>query len=194
LDFEGSNTTSKVSYIRAFHDIIDTEGLTEEVVLYGSNIRRENNPHLPESRCAASDFLTGPLGVDIIGVNREPQRGGGGGTPPPAEEQIRHKARFLDRDDYTYVKYSDYDRSPELFDRYHVDEALIHSRPKFYANFVNTFEINEELARHQTIVEENDSLLGYLGTKSSINPKLMRAFVKSVRGESQQNMTLDRFF
>jgi len=200
LDFEGSNTTSKAPHIRSFHDCVDTEGLGEEVVLYGSNIRRENNPHLPDPRCPASDFLTAPLGVDIIGVNREPQRGGGDPgkrrpyVPPPADEIIRHRARFLDRDDYTYVKYSEYPQSEELFEKYHIDEDLIRLNPKFYANFVNTFEINEELAHHQTIVNENDSLLGYLGTKPSINPKLMKAFEKIVHGESETQKTLDKFF
>ncbi len=93
LDFEGSATPSKAPYIRSFHDCVDTECLGEEVVLYGSNIRRENNPHLQNPRCPASDFLTAPLGVDIIGVNREPQRGGGGDlntrrpyVPPSAAE------------------------------------------------------------------------------------------------------------
>ncbi|OPY37772.1 MAG: hypothetical protein A4E35_01054 [Methanoregula sp. PtaU1.Bin051] len=200
LDFEGSNTTSKAPHIRSFHDCVETEGLGEEVVLYGSNIRRENNPHLPDPRCPASDFLTAPLGVDIIGVNREPQRGGGDpGTrrpyiPPPAEEVIRHRARLLDRDDYTYVKYSEYPRSRELFNKYRVNEALIRLNPKFYANYVNTFEINEELARHQTLIAENESLLGYLGTKSSINPKLMKAFEKSFSRDTQSQKSLDRFF
>jgi hypothetical protein len=199
LDFEGSNTTSKAPHIRSFHDCVDTEGLGEEVILYGSNIRRENNPHLPDPRCPASDFLTAPLGVDIIGVNREPQRGGDPNNrrsyvPPPLEESIPHKARFLDRDDYTYVKYSSFSRSDELFDKYHISEDLIQHNPKFYSNFVNTFEINEELAHHQTIVNENESLLGYLGTKPSINPKLMKAFEKIMHGEQHTQMTLDGFF
>lgn len=200
LDFEGSNTTSKAPHIRTFHNIVDTQGLGEEVILYGSNIRRENNPHLPDPRCPASDFLTAPLGVDIIGVNREPQRGGGDpGTrrtyvPPPIEESIQHKGRLLDRDDYTYVKYSSFSRSDELFDKYHISEGLIQHNPKFYSNFVNTFEINEELAHHQTIVNENESLLEYLGTKPSINPKLMKAFEKIMHGEPQTQMTLDGFF
>jgi hypothetical protein len=200
LDFEGSNTTSKAPHIRSFHDCVDSDGLGEEVILYGSNIRRENNPHLTDPRCPASDFLTAPLGVDIIGVNRESRRGGGDPNsrlsyvPPPVEEVIRHKARFLDRDDYSYVKYSAFSRSEELFDKYHINEELIRLNPKFYTNFVNTFEINEELARHQTIVEEHDSLLGYLGTKASINPRLMKAFEKIVHGEPQTQRTLDGFF
>jgi hypothetical protein len=200
LDFEGSNTTSKAPYIRAFHDIVESVGLGEEVVLYGSNIRRENNPHLPDPRCPASDFLTAPLGVDIIGVNREPQMGGGDPgkrrpyVPPPPEESIPHKARLLDRDDYTYVKYPAHIHCDELFTKYHVTEDLIRNNPKFYANFVNTFEINEELAHHQTIVNESESLLEYLGTKPSINPKLMKAFEKIVHGSVGTQRTLDRFF
>lgn len=200
LDFEGSNTTSKAAHIRSFHDCVDTEGVGEEVILYGSNIRRENNPHLPDPRCPASDFLTAPLGVDIIGVNREPQRGGGDpGTrrpyvPPPAELQIPHKARLLDREDYTYVKYSDFTRSDSLFDKYRINEDLVRQYPRFYSNFVNTFEINEELALHQTLINENESLLGYLGTKPSINPKLMKAFEKVVHGQAGTQQTLDGFF
>jgi len=200
LDFEGSNTTSKAAHIRSFYDCVDTEGLGEEVVLYGSNIRRENNPHLPDPRCPASDFLTAPLGVDIIGVNREPQRGGGEPgarrpyVPPPAELQIPHKARLLDRDDYTYVKYSEFPQSDSLFDKYRISEDLIRQYPRFYSNFVNTFEINKELARYQTIVNENESLLDYLGTKPSINPKLMKAFEKIVHGQAGMHQTLDGFF
>ena len=71
---------------------------------------------------------------------------------------------------------------------------MIQHNPKFYSNFVNTFEINEELAHHQTIVNENESLLGYLGTKPSINPKLMKAFEKIMHGEQHTQMTLDGFF
>jgi len=200
LDFEGSATTSRAAHIRAFHDRVGTEGLGEEVVLYGSNIRRENNPHLPDPRCPVSDFLTAPLGVDIIGVNREPQRGGGDPgkrkpyVPPPPEESIPHKARLLDREDYTYVKYPAFSRSRELFAKYHINEGLIRDNPKFYSNFVNTFEINEELAHHQTLVRESESLLGYLGTKSSINPKLMKAFEKIVHGDVGTQKTLDGFF
>jgi len=200
LDFEGSNTTSKAPHIRAFHDIVDTQGLGEEVILYGSNIRRENNPHLPDPRCPASDFLTAPLGVDIIGVNREPQRGGGDPgsrrpyVPPPVEESIQHKGRLLDRNDYTYVKYPAHSRSEALFDKYHITEDLIRGNPKFYANFINTFEINEELAHHQTLVNESESLLSYLGTKPSINPKLMKAFEKIVHGDPGTQRTLDGFF
>lgn len=200
LDFEGSATTSRAAHIRAFHDSVETEGLGEEVVLYGSNIRRENNPHLPDPRCPVSDFLTAPLGVDIIGVNREPQRGGGDPgkrkpyVPPSPEESIPHKARLLDREDYTYVKYPAFSRSHELFAKYHIDEGLIRDNPKFYSNFVNTFEINEELAHHQTLVRESESLLGYLGTKSSINPKLMKAFEKIVHGDVGTQKTLDGFF
>jgi hypothetical protein len=149
---------------------------------------------MTDLRSAASDFLTALLGVDIIGVNREPQRGGGPSQPPDKETWINHKARFLDRDDYNYVKYSGYPKSSELFDKYHVNEALIRLNPKFYPNFVNTFEINEELARHQTIIAENESLLSYLGTKSSINPKLMKAFEKTVSRDTQPQMSLDRFF
>jgi hypothetical protein len=200
LDFEGSNTTSKAAHIRAFHNIVDTEGLEDEVVLYGSNIRRENNPHLSELRCPVSDFLTAPLGVDIIGVNREPQRGGGDGTgyrnyvPPPIEDVIPHKARFLDREDYTYVRYPDFPQHDQLMDKYHVVEPLLRNNPRFYANFINTFEINEELAHHQTLIAENESLLGYLGTKASINSKLMRAFERTVQRDSQPQMSLDTFF
>ena len=200
LDFEGSNTTSKAPYIRGFHDIVDMQGLGEEVILYGSNIRRENNPHLPDPRCPASDFLTAPLGVDIIGVNREPQRGGGDlgarrpYVPPPIEESIQHKGRLLDRDDYTYVKYLAHSQSDVLFDKYHITKDLIRVNPKFYANFINTFEINEELAHHRTLVDENESLLGYLGTKPSINSKLMKAFEKIVHGDSGTQRTLDGFF
>lgn len=200
LDFEGTSTASKASYVRSFHDCVETEGLEEEVVLYGSNIRRENNPHLQDARNPASDLLTAPLGVDIIGVNREPQRGGGDPSkrrpyiPPPVEEATRHKARFLDRDDYTYVKYSEFPRSNEIFDKYHINERLIRLNPKFYSNFANTFEINEELRRHQTIVNENESLLGYLGTKPSINPTLMKAFMKSAHRDSASQRTLDGFF
>jgi len=195
IDFEGSGITSRTSHIRSFHEIVDSEGLENEVVLYASNVRRENNPHMTDLRSAASDILTAPLGVDIIGVNREPQRGGGGPSQPPDKETwINHKARFLDRDDYSYVKYSGYPRSRELFDKYHVNEALIRLNPKFYANFVNTFEINEELIRHQTIIAENGSLLGYLGTKSSINPKLMKAFEKPFSRDTQSQQSLDRFF
>lgn len=195
LDFEGSNTTSKASFIRAFHDMVHSEGLDEEVVLYGSNIRRENNPHLPDPRCPASDFLTAPLGVDIIGVNREPQRGGGPRPyiPPPHEEVVRHKARLLDLEDYTYVKYSEFSRSGQFFEKYHLNEGHIRQNPKFYANFMNTFEINEELARYQTMVNENESLLGYLGTKPSINQKLMKAFEKILHGDQSQS-SLDAFF
>jgi hypothetical protein len=200
LDYEGNNTTSRIPHIRSFHEIVESEGLEEEVILYGSNIRRENNPHLPDPRCPASDFLTAPLGVDIIGVNREPQRGGGDPgarrpyVPPPAELQIPHKARLLDRDDYTYVKYSEFPQSDSLFDKYSISEHLIWQNPRFYSNFVNTFEINDELAHHQTIINENESLLDYLGTKSSINPKLMKAFEKVVRGQAGMQQTLDGFF
>jgi hypothetical protein len=200
LDFEGSNSMSKAPHIRSYHDCVTTEGLEEDVVLYGSNIRRENNPHLSDPRCPASDFLTAPLGVDIIGVNREPQRGGGDPNarrpyiPPPADEVIQHKARLLDREDYSYVKYSSHARSGDLFEKYHVGEEVIRVNPRFYANFVNTFEINEELAQHNMIINENESLLGYLGTKSSINPKLMKAFEKIVQGETGTQMTLDGFF
>ncbi len=200
LDYEGNNTTSRISHIRSFHEIVESEGLTEEVILYGSNIRRENNPHLTDPRCPASDFLTAPLGVDIIGVNREPQRGGGDPgarrqyVPPPAEIQIPHKGRLLDRDDYSYVKYSEFSRSNSLFDKYRISEELIWRNPRFYSNFVNTFEINEELAHHQTLVNENESLLEYLGTKTSINPKLMGGFEKILHGQTGTQQTLDGFF
>jgi len=81
-----------------------------------------------------------------------------------------------------------------LFDKYHITEDLIRGNPKFYANFINTFEINEELAHHQTLVNESESLLSYLGTKPSINPKLMKAFEKIVHGDPGTQRTLDGFF
>ncbi len=53
LDFGGSNTTSKASYIRAFHDKVDSEGLGEEVILYGSNIRarKQSSPSRSKMSC-----------------------------------------------------------------------------------------------------------------------------------------------
>lgn len=200
IDFEGSSIISRLPHIRSFHDIIDAEHLENEVILYGSNIRRENNPHLSEPRCPASDILMAPLGIDIIGVNREPQRGGGDPgdrrpyIPPPAEEVINHKARFLDREDYTYVKYSLFPHTRELLDKYHVDETLIRKNPRFYSNYVNTFEINEELRYHQALITENESLLGYLGTKNSIHPRLLKAFKKEVGRDTPRQISLDSFF
>jgi len=92
------------------------------------------------------------------------------------------------------VKYSEFPQSDSLFDKYRISEDLIRQYPRFYSNFVNTFEINKELARYQTIVNENESLLDYLGTKPSINPKLMKAFEKIVHGQAGMHQTLDGFF
>lgn len=108
LDFEGAGSLKYSPQIRGFHKIIDKMGLIDNVLLYATNIRREINPHATDEFCGASDILSSPLGVDIIGVNKSPQAGGG--RPLPIHLQIEHKARFFDKTSYNYVKYLNFSK------------------------------------------------------------------------------------
>lgn len=184
LDFEGSSSYSRTSYIRHFHSIIDDEyGITDNVVLYATNMRREMNPHVTDNVSVASDVLSSPLGIDILGVNRAPQ-GGGGGTrenTPSAEDLFNHKARFFDAENYGYVKYQNYDNMDSLFEKFNFDEVKIKSKPKFYSNFANTFKINSEFEVHREILEHDIPMLDYLGEKSFIPTSQLKNFMKGDR-------------
>lgn len=192
LDFEGASSFSKSALVRAYHEIINKAGLVNKVVLYATNISREINPDSKQIECDASDVLASPLGVDIIGVNRAPQRGGDI-KPLPIEEIIKHKARFLDRENYYYVRYSDFKRQKEFFEKYSIDIDHIKRNPKFYSNFINTFEINEEFNHHKNIMLEENSLLGYLSEKKSITPQKMKNFKKIITGKVSSNASLFDF-
>lgn len=192
LDFEGGSSFSKSPFIRAYHERIERTGLIDKVVLYASNISRELNPDSKQIECVASDILASPLGVDIIGVNRAPQRGGYI-KPLPKEEIINHKARFLDRENYYYVRYSDFKRQNEFFKKYTIGMQDIQTNPKFYSNFANTFEINDELNHHRNIMLEEKSLIEYLSGKKSIPPQKMKDFNKIITGKASPNAKLSDF-
>lgn len=194
MDFEGGSVTTKMSVIRSFHQNVDSMGLTEDVVLYGSNIRRERNPRRLTVACPAGDIISAPLGVDIIGVNRDPMAWPGAHNPEkiPHNEKVEYHARLLDRDDYSYVRFSENVNRDILLEKYAINRQQIDSIPKFYANVINTFEMNDELALHRRMVAENDSLLSYLGSKKEIDEQTLKGFTKERK--SQTAPKLDDFF
>lgn len=192
FDFEGSGSMAFAPNIRRFHEIIDKPGLIDEVIFYATNIRREKNPHPPDDSCGASDILSAPLGVDFVGVNRSPKRGGPGGTPQPPNVSVEHKARFLDRSNYNYVKYCKAKNKNEIYSEYQITDNLIWSHPKFLSNYTNSFGLNKEFEIQRDIVRSEDSVIQYLGQKEAVQPEDLKLFAKIVSGKSKpENANLD---
>lgn len=198
IDCEGVSTFQISSHLRSYNRLIDKAGIVDKTLLYISNIRREINPDKKEVECSASDLLTSPLGADILGVNKEPQKGGDGTyIPPPWEEQVKHKARFINRTDYYYIKYSDFKNKQEFYDKYHINDNLIYNKPKFYSNFANAYEINDEFEHQRGLLKNEKSILEDLSKKPAIPQKIIKAITKVVEGKVKEDnkppTTLDEF-
>lgn len=181
MDFEGSTSYSRAPYIRHFHSITDREyGLVDNIVLYATNMRRENHSQVKDEVLAASDVVSSPLGIDLLGVNRAPQAGGNGPieNPPSSDEIFNHKARFLDTSNYGYVKYQNCTNMENVLNHFNLNEMRLRSRPKFYSNFVNTFNINSEFSIHRDILKHDIPMLDYLSEKSFITPSQLKSFIK----------------
>jgi hypothetical protein len=192
FDFEGSGSLAFAANIRSFHKIIDKPGLIDEVIFYATNIRREKNPHPPDDSCGASDILSAPLGVDFVGVNRSPKRRGGGDIPPPQNVLVEHKARFLDRSTYNYVKYCKSQNKNAIYSEYQINDNLIWNYPKFLSNYTNSFELNKEFDIQRDIVRSDESVIEYLGQKEAVQPEDLKQFVKIISGKSKgENANLD---
>jgi len=198
FDLEGRASTAIAPLMRRFHRVVDKHGLDDKVVLYGSNIRREINPHKSDSASAASDILATPIGFDFVGVNKDTQRGWvkGNYTPPPIEVIIQHKGRLFDYENYEYVKFSDFKGTDELLKRYGVRVSELTSKPAFYSDFVNSYELNMEFERQRFEMQYDNSLKDYLGGKSSITDKILKSFDKpsySSKEKMRPNASLDDF-
>lgn len=216
LDFEAASSYNKTPFIRSYHKLIEEKELIDKVVLYATNIRRENNPHINDITSIASDVVSSPLGIDILGVNRSPQamikvpQGGCGSqedkTSASFEESFNHKARFLNTDSYGYVKFSNVDKKEEIFKKYKFDETKLRDKTKFYTNIVNTFEINSEFQNQLKIMKNDESILDYLGTKTFVLKDKIKNFArtgiknisktkqKNKKTELKKSRSLDEFF
>ncbi len=170
LDLEGSSSSAKAIWIRAFRQVVEDYGVDDKTLLHVTNVRRERNPHSKEERSEPSDILAAPLGADFVGVNREPQRAPEGAVSPalPPGDLFDHKARFLDRTTYYYTKYSAFDKRAAILQRFGVPEEVIRKNPKFYSSYINSFEINNEFDIHRKLIMEEDSVWDYLKTKKSL--------------------------
>jgi len=198
FDLEGRASTTIAALMRRFHRVVDKQGLDDKVVLYGSNIRREISPHKSDSASAASDVLATPIGFDFVGVNKESQRPwfSGNYTPPPKEVTIQHKGRLFDYENYEYVKFSDFEGTDVLLNKYGIQVSELTTKPAFYSDFVNTYELNMEFERQRLVMQHEDSLKAYLGGKSSITDKILKSFDKpssSSKEKKKSNLSLDDF-
>jgi len=194
LDLEGRPSVSSTPQLRAFHEVISHAGLEDEVILYGSNVRREINPHKDVSACPASDVLSSPLGVDFIGVNRDPFSFwvNHNYSPQPLEVRIPHKARIFDSLNYDYVRFTDYPGVETLYSQYGIAESQIWKEPKFYSNFVNSFALNKEFDRQREVMLAGDSVIEYLRGKKSISSDIIKSIEKVVSSDrSSLNTSLN---
>ena len=197
FDLEGRASVSVTAQLRRFHRVVDRQGLDDKVILYGSNIKRERNPHKIDSASAASDVLAAPLGFDIVGVNRDTQSpwmgGNTGYTPPPIEVTIQHKGRFFDNTTYEYVRYADYANTKDVLNRYGITVPDLNRRPKFYSTFANSFELNMEFERQKYAMQYDNSLMNYLSEKRSITDKVLKNFEKVSTRKETPKVTLNDF-
>lgn len=195
MDFEGTNSISKAPHLRAFHEVIDRKGIEDKVILYATNVRRELNPHIQDIKCGASDVLVSPLGADFLGVNREPIRGFALTEPIKySQEQIlNHKIRFLDRLNYFYVQFSSFERREALLKEFEIVEKVLLKRPRFYTDFINTFEINAEFDVHKKSIIEEKSILDYLSKKEAITKDVLKAVKKIIKKKPMPEIDLNSF-
>lgn len=197
FDLEGRASVSVTAQLRRFHRVVDRQGLDDKIMLYGSNIRREINPHKKDLASAASDVLATPLGFDIVGVNRNPQAPWMGGntkyTPPPIEVTIQHKGRLFDNITYEYVRYADYANTKELLTRYGISFLDLIRRPKFFSTFANSFELNKEFERQKYAMQYDNSLMNYLSQKKSISDKILKNFERVSTRKETPKVTLNDF-
>lgn len=192
LDFEGSSSMSGAPHIRGLRKIIDKKGLIDKILLYATNIRREQNPNPKDDSCGASDILSAPLGIDFVGVNRAPQAGGGNRTPLPTEVKIAHKARFLNKNEYNYTKYSHFGQKDTIYKKYNFNDGLIRQYPTFLSNYANSFEMNYEFGKQIDILHSDESVIEYLKGKKAIKPEQLKRFEKIITGKIK-NKRLDDF-
>jgi len=130
--------------------------------------------------------------VDIIGVNKSPQAGGG--RPLPIHLQIEHKARFFDKTSYNYVKYLNFSKKKDIYQEYHLNDELIKVYPKFFSNYTNSFELNNEFRAQMDIVNSDESFFTYLKQKSAIKPDFFKKFKKILNKDKKiENFTIDDF-
>jgi len=194
IDFEGGSELSKIQFIRSYHKKVADMKLEEEVVLYGSNIRREQHPRRDEVACLAGDILSAPLGIDIIGVNREPKKWSP--NPPPGNisqaEKIEYQGRMLDRESYMYMHHSEHANHDELLGKYHIVPDQIAQAPKFFSSVINTFEMNEEFKFNRETIDEKGSIMSYLEGKKTIDETTLKGFKKIEK--KSKSISLDDFF
>lgn len=198
MDFQSSNTMRKAPVIRAFHELVSKYQLKDETVFYGSNLQRELNPDKKEIECRASDILSAPFGLDIIGVNKErsfPFSKDAQKRETASiknEEWVNHKARILNRTDYMYVQYASHNNVEEILDNYKIDIYDLQHNPKFYSNLINTFEMNKEFDIQRAVVDKSQALNGYLINKKAIDSKIIKSISKDKASETQR--TVNDFF
>ncbi|MCK9313578.1 MAG: hypothetical protein M0P20_05970 [Methanocorpusculum sp.] len=195
IDFEGGSELSKTQFIRSYHKKVADMKLEEEVVLYGSNIRREQHPRREEIACLAGDILSAPLGIDIIGVNREPKAWPGKNPPQKTlsdAEKMEYKGRMLDRKSYMYMHHSEHANHDGLLKKYHISQDQIAQAPKFFSSVINTFEMNEEFKFNRETIDEKGSIMSYLEGKKTIDETTLKGFKKIEK--KSKSVSLDDFF
>lgn len=195
FDLEGRASTSFTTQLRSFFRIVDDEGLDDKIVLYGTNIQRELSPHKSDSASAASDILATPMGLDFVGVNREPQHGPMNikYIPPPKEEIAPHKGRFFNSNTYEYIKYTDYPDSDLMMKKYNIEAYSLIKNPKLFSNFANSFELNLEFERQKYAMQYDNCLKDYLSEKRSITSNTLESFEKDAKEPKSKNHTLNDY-
>lgn len=175
MDFEGNSVNKNTGFIRAFHHTVDSYNLGDEVVLYGSNIRREQNLHYVDVDSPGSDVLSSPLGFDLIGVNRLPRVGGFEAsikkvpTPEEISLKLNSKARILNSKNYMYTRFSDLESKEIMLGKYHLDAETVLRKPEFFSGFMNMFEMNADISIQRTIIKEDEMpLIDYFSGKKAI--------------------------
>jgi hypothetical protein len=188
LDFEHEPSTSPsvIWRLRQLRDIFEKAGVFDKTLFHATNIRREISSHKDESESPSSDVLTSVIGVNIIGVNREPQRKIDDApklTAKQLEELRHHKARLLDPKTYYYKKVESMQMNDD-------EKRLLSSTNRNITR--NARILNKELITQKEQFFDKATIKPYISDKKMIkeyeNGKLVQILFEKTYGTKKGTM------
>lgn len=165
IDFETYPVNENISaQIREINATLRNSKYFDKCLLFVTNIKREIISHSKLDKSPASDILGMLCGANLVGVDRDPQKGGI--TPPEDPEKLKllrqHKARIFDPNTYYYLKPKDQVISKE---QNITDNSVL---------------LSYEFDKQKKKFLEKSEIKSYLGTKDMIKEhhkgKLLKEF------------------
>ena len=179
IDFDGRSIATNPTWIRGLMRTLSSLNLVEDAFIYSINAN-EGKFMKNADRILAKDFINFGFGIDSLGLNHIGPR-----ISTEIWNQIKaarreNTLRIFDRNDYAYA------RVPEqvIINQWGIPSNQVRKAVKTH----NMNEQKDEALQIQNIMEENDTVEGYLKTKSQIGEDTIKK-IKLTRKDAFTSQT-----